>query len=138
MLGVRGVERARMLVRRAVRTLGEHLPHRPLSVWRDHPRLIADGPGRVDAVAHAYAASDACLARCLAAYALAASRTHAPSSCARRRASRRSRLHGPLPRITWLNSSQSIGPKCQFSVSASYRSSGSGSVRFTATACGTV
>ena len=45
--------------------------------------------------------------RDLAAWALAAARTHSPSSCAWRRISRRSALHGPCPLTTRSNSAQS-------------------------------
>ena len=89
LLGGGGVHAARVFVRRALRRLHEHFPERPLRV-----------------VAHA--ASPA--AARFAAYAVAASRTHAPSSCAARRAASRSRLHGPSPLTTRQNSSQSIGP----------------------------
>ena len=41
----------------------------------------------------------------------AASRTHAPSSCAARRTAIRSALHGPSPAMTRRNSSQSGSPK---------------------------
>src|SRR5262249_30753359 len=43
----------------------------------------------------------------LAAYAAAASRTQAPSSCARFRFATRCRLHGPLPLMTCISSSYS-------------------------------
>src|SRR3954466_11917399 len=82
LLRIRGVQRSRVLVRRALLALRENLPERPLAVGRDgirlrrHHVLVRHGAG------HDYAAADACFARCLAAYALAASRTHAPSSCA--------------------------------------------------------
>src|SRR5512132_3008018 len=77
-----------MFVRLAFWRLQEHLPQRPLRV-----------------VGHAASDVDCC---CFAAYAAAATRTHSPSSCALRRAARRSRLHGPSPFTTRHNSSQSI------------------------------
>src|SRR5690606_6750637 len=76
-------------------------------------------------------------AACFRAYSAAASRTHAPSSCAVRRRSSRSALQGPLPRSTSKNSSQSISPIAYSPVASSKRSSGSGSVMPRISACGT-
>ncbi len=60
---------------------------------------------------HAATSFAAARAACLAACAAAASRTHAPPSCAACRLAMRCALHGPLPLITRLNSTQSGWPK---------------------------
>ena len=72
-----------------------------------------------------------------AAYAVAASRTQAPSSWARRRWAIRSALQGPLPFTPCMNSSQSGWPKSWWPRSSFQTSSGSGSVTPRASACGT-
>src|SRR3954451_19907229 len=87
-LRIDGVHAADMRVVQPVTAADEDLPQRPLP-------------------AHATVAS---LAARFAAWASAASRTHAPSSCARRRCASRCALHGPSPRSTALNSSQSGAP----------------------------
>src|SRR2546423_12747086 len=89
-LGVGGVQAAAVLVVEPGLAAHEHFPQRPLL-------LIG-----------AHAAS---FIACLFACAVAASRTQAPSSQALTRAARRSRLHGPSPASTRLNSLQSIVPK---------------------------
>ena len=63
---------------------------------------------------------------CLAAYAVAASRTHAPSSCARTRWAIRWVLQGPLPLITSNSSVKSTSPKSWCPRSSFQRISGSG------------
>src|SRR5450631_1993910 len=60
---------------------------------------------------HLHAALRAARAACFRACAIAASRTHAPSSHALTRVRSRSRLHGPLPFTTLYSSSKSMGPK---------------------------
>src|SRR5215218_8296188 len=76
-------------------------------------------------------------ARCSAAYAVAASRTQAPSSWARRRWAIRCALHGPLPFTPSMNSSQSGWPKSWWPRSSFQTSSGSGRVTPSASAWGT-
>ena len=66
-LGVGGVQAADVLVGHPAAGADEDLPQRPLAL----------------VLAHAAPATAACAARVLSAYALAASRTQAPSSCAR-------------------------------------------------------
>src|SRR5579884_1257242 len=78
-LGISGVQAADVVVRQAALAADEDLPERLVRVC-----------------GHAAAA----WARCLAAYAAAASRTHAPSSCARTWWARRWRLQGPSPLTT--------------------------------------
>src|SRR4051794_9750863 len=134
-LVVRGVQRADVHVVEPALAAYEDLVQRPVPPADGRLRLDRDvGGGRDRAVAtlagHAHA--------CFPAYAVAASVTQAlPSRAARRRAIR-SALAGPLPLMTRLNSSQSIGPKRCVPVSGSSDSSGSGSVTPSTSACGTV
>src|SRR6266516_3438967 len=83
-------------------------------------------------------AAKGCSIGCLCAWAMAASRTHSPSSFALRRWAMRSALHGPSPLMTRLNSAQSGWPKSWAPRASFQRSSGSGSVTPSASACGTV
>ena len=83
-LGVGGVQAADVGVRQA--TAGPH---------EDLPQ----GRGRAAHAATAFRSAR------FAAYAAAASRTHAPSACALRRCAMRSLLHGPLPLMTRISSS---------------------------------
>ena len=88
-LGVGGVQAPDVAVGQTPAGSHEDLPERPDA----HVVPISDGSG-----AH--------WAR-LAACAPAASRTQAPSMCARRRQAMRCRLHGPSPLITRMSSSKS-------------------------------
>src|SRR5262245_2640898 len=103
---------ARMLVWSALLLLSQHLPERPLAARSI--RLI----GACRHLPMAQAALAAPARRCFSAYAAAASRTQPPLSWAARRAARRSRLQGPFPPMTCLNSAQSISPNSQCLVSA--------------------
>ena len=117
--GVGGVQRADVHVRQAAAGADEDLPQRPVGARRrrlgllpgghavDRHRAVAAGRGQLAHAAPALVAR----AACFAAYACAASRTHAPSSCASRRCAARWALHGPLPLSTSKNSDQSISPK---------------------------
>src|SRR2546422_3367231 len=98
-LRVRRVQAADVLVRKPVLRTDEDFPERPF------------GAHATASLARTSAACFASRADCFSAYAMAASRTHAPFSHAFTRALSRSRLHGPLPFSTLWNSSQSIGPK---------------------------
>src|SRR6185436_12443325 len=91
---ISGMNAADVLVLETGARTNEHFVQRPLLLL----------------LRHACALHAALVSRCrrFSACAMAASRTQRPPSCARRRASTRSRLHGPLPaRICW-NSLQSI------------------------------
>src|SRR5665213_1218612 len=97
--GVGGMQAADMLVCKPMLAADENLPQRP---------FVATGTGIAHAASPAAAAS--VRAAHFRACASAASRTHAPSLHASMRARMRSRLQGPSPLITALNSSQSIAP----------------------------
>src|SRR5450759_3999934 len=89
-LGVRGVQRADVDMRQAAFATDEDLPQRPAALGRtpfDRRRAHARYSSR-------------CTRFCLTAYALAASRTHAPSLCAPSRRWIRSALQGPSPLMT--------------------------------------
>src|SRR5205085_2154982 len=115
-LRIRSVQAAAMLVVKTRLAADKHFPQRPLLLH----------------VAHA-ASFTSC--SCLRAYAIAASRTQAPSSHASTRAVRRSRLQGPLPAMTFQNSVQSIAPKSWCCRCSFHFSSGSGSVTPSTLAC---
>src|SRR5665647_1774274 len=127
-LGVRGVERADVDMRETALAAYEDLPQRPAAFGRvpfDCRRTHATYPS--------------CWARTfLAAYALAASRTHAPSLWAPTRCSIRSALQAPSPLMTRQNSLQSMAPNSQCPVASLNLRSGSGSVSPIFCACGTV
>src|SRR5450759_2665725 len=89
-LGVRGVQRAEVDMRQAAFAPDKDLPERPAT----RGRTPFDRGG-----AHARYSSR-CRRICLTAYALAASRTHAPSLWAPSRRWIRSALQGPSPLLT--------------------------------------
>src|SRR5580700_6442458 len=101
--GIGRVERPDVHVVEPALTAQEHLEQRPV-----RPRLRRF---RIRALGHAAASFLASRAARLAAWAAAASLTHAPPSCAARRPAIRCALHGPLPLMTRLNSAQSGWPK---------------------------
>ena len=96
------VQATNMLVVEAAACADEYLVQGPLAT------IVHRGGGAHSA--RSYAAAAAARRRCFSAWALAASRTQAPSAWAWRRAVSRSTLHGPLPFNTRSNSLQSIGP----------------------------
>src|SRR6185437_5012670 len=94
-----GVKAPHVLVLETRTRADEHLEQRPVVRYRSAHYLASSESFRLAA----------CVRACrLCAWAAAASRTQAPSVCARRRASSRSRLQGPLPLRTDWNSFQSI------------------------------
>src|SRR6516225_10470646 len=123
--GVGRMQRAAMLVREPVAAANEDFPQ----------RRVGFGHRNLQKFYSAACASCRCLR--LSAKAAAASRTQAPSSYALRRAAIRSRLHGPLPASTSLNSVQSIGLAIQWPASSCFMA-GSGIVSPRKWACGTV
>ena len=67
MLGVGGMQRSRVLVRRTLLALREHFPQRPLRPGCNRLRLRGNDVLIRDGARHDYAAADAWLARCFAA-----------------------------------------------------------------------
>src|SRR5690606_24554334 len=116
-LGIRSHERSDVHVAESPVGAHEHFPERPGGLLGHDATSVRNA--------------------CFRAYSVAASRTHAPSSCAVRRRSRRSALHGPLPFSTSKNSSQSISPMSYCWVSSFHFRSGSGRVIPRISACGT-
>src|SRR5581483_12172893 len=102
-----------MLVRQARAVADEDFPERHHGLGHACLRVAYSAAARLLAAR----------AACFLAYAIAASRTQAPSCSTCRRTFMRWRLQGPSPASTRLNSDQSMGPICQCPVASSSFSS---------------